>query len=51
MSNVRLRTILGTRVNYYELFIDNELFCYTSNDNEGLKLGIAIAILDLRRSS
>jgi hypothetical protein len=49
-SNVKLITELGPRVNHYRVVIDGETFCYTSNDDNGLKLGIAIAILELRRS-
>jgi hypothetical protein len=50
-DRIRLVTTLGPRTNYYALFVDAELFCFTSNDDDGLNLGIALAILNLKNSA
>ena len=33
----------------YAVSIDGETFCYTTNDNEGMALAVAIARLELQR--
>ena len=33
----------------YAVSIDGETFCYTTDDDEGMKLAVAIAQLELRR--
>ena len=49
MTNVILKTQLGVRVNHYCVLIDDEVWCETSIDDEGLKLAVAIAKLEAQR--
>ena len=40
----------GAKGSSYEVHLDNgELYCYTSNDDDGWKLKVALAILSIRR--
>ena len=49
MTNVILKTQLGVRVNHYRVLIDDEVWCETSVDDEGLKLAVAITKLKAQR--
>ena len=48
-TNVILKTQLGVLVNNYRVLIDDEVWCETSVDDEGLKLAVAIAKLEAKR--
>ena len=41
-TNVILKTQLGVLVNNYRVLIDDEVWCETNDDHEGLKLMVAI---------
>lgn len=46
---IRLETFRGARVNRYSVYVDDVLWCATSNDEDGLKLQIAVAVWDLQK--
>jgi hypothetical protein len=48
--NVNLYFDTIGKLNVYSVTIDDQPWCRTSNDDEGLALGIAIAQLQLKRN-
>jgi len=49
MNSVKLVTELGVRINRYSAQIDNQEWCWTTDDDEGLKLAIAIEKLKAQK--
>jgi hypothetical protein len=44
--NVRVESSLEPKRNVYNVYIDGALFCWTQNDDDGLKLQITIVKLE-----
>jgi len=46
--SIHIVTILGPKFNQYGLYVGGHLLCYTMDDDDGLKLAIAITIYQQR---